>query len=318
MECILNNEEIKKVVEKNETYYALIELNDVLYLNNKLYRKIENLQNLQNLKTLYLNNNALEGINGLDSCVNLIALYLNCNKISKIENLDCLKKLRILNLEDNNICVIENLDNLDCLEDLNLSNNCLGSKNSAKVCNLQKNKCLSILNLSNNQINEDILHILTSIENLSILYLMNNPMVAHSSVQLHLNISLSTYKNYRKVFVHTLKSLTFLDYLPIRKEERRLKSKMKQTKMCRCVQAFFAGGLTGEQEELERIKQEKKMNHEHSVESPLLFTSPRGIIYKNIPTFLYLQNMCTTTLGRFQEVHNEQVRETPIQVLNDA
>ncbi|SCP05296.1 leucine-rich repeat protein [Plasmodium ovale] len=245
MECILNNEEIKKVVEKNETYYALIELNDVLYLNNKLYRKIENLQNLQNLKTLYLNNNALEGINGLDSCVNLIALYLNCNKISKIENLDCLKKLRILNLEDNNICVIENLDNLDCLEDLNLSNNCLGSKNSAKVCNLQKNKCLSILNLSNNQINEDILHILTSIENLSILYLMNNPM-------------LSTYKNYRKVFVHTLKSLTFLDYLPIRKEERR------------CVQAFFAGGLTGEQEELERIKQEKKMNHEHSVECKTL------------------------------------------------
>ncbi|SBT72846.1 leucine-rich repeat protein [Plasmodium ovale] len=241
MECILNNEEIKKVVEKNEAYYALIELNDVLYLNNKLYRKIENLQNLQNLKTLYLNNNALESINGLDSCVNLIALYLNCNKISKIENLDCLKKLRILNLEDNNICVIENLDNLNCLEDLNLSNNCLGSKNSAKVCNLQKNKCLSILNLSNNQINEDILHILTSIENLSILYLMNNPM-------------LSTYKNYRKVFVHTLKSLTFLDYRPITKDERR------------CVQAFFVGGLTGEHEELERIKREKKMNHEHSVE----------------------------------------------------
>ncbi|SOV24515.1 leucine-rich repeat protein [Plasmodium sp. DRC-Itaito] len=103
MQNILNNDEVKNIIEKNEGYYSVMELNDVLYLNNKLYTKIECLQNLHNLKTLYLNNNALEKIDGLDCCINLIALYLNCNQIKKIENLNNLRRLRILNLEDNNI-----------------------------------------------------------------------------------------------------------------------------------------------------------------------------------------------------------------------
>ncbi|KAI4836320.1 leucine-rich repeat protein [Plasmodium brasilianum] len=241
MDCVLSNQEIKKIVERNEAYYSVIELNDVLYLNNKFYRKIESLQNLQNLKTLYLNNNALESICGLDCCVNLIALYLNCNRISKIENLHSLKKLRILNLEDNNICEIENLDNLKNLEDLNLSNNCLGSKGSSNIVHLRENKKISILNISNNQINDDILDNLTHLENLSILYLMNNPILVK-------------YKNYRKLFVYTLNRLTFLDYKPIKMEERR------------CVEAFFEGGLAKEMEEMEKIKKEKKTQHENSIE----------------------------------------------------
>ncbi|GAW82097.1 leucine-rich repeat protein [Plasmodium gonderi] len=212
MEYILNDQEIDRVIQKNETYYSIIELNDVLYLNNKLYRKIETLRNLHNLRTLYLNNNALEIISGLDSCVNLIALYLNCNKISKIENLDSLTKLRILNLEDNNICMIENLENLKLLEDLNLSNNCLGSKSSAHVSNLCKNENLSILNLSNNNIDEDILKDLSNMKNLSVLYFMNNPMLAK-------------YKNYRKLFLHTMKRLTFLDQKPVKMDERRAYSR---------------------------------------------------------------------------------------------
>uniref|UniRef100_A0A8C9GNW8 Dynein assembly factor 1, axonemal-like n=1 Tax=Piliocolobus tephrosceles TaxID=591936 RepID=A0A8C9GNW8_9PRIM len=241
MEYILNNEEIKNVVEKNEIYYSVVELNDVLYLNNRLYKQIDNLQNLSNLKTLYLNNNALESINGLDSCVNLIALYLNCNKIYKIENLDYLSNLRILNLENNNISVIENLDKLTLLEELNLNNNCLGSKGSAQVYNLQNNDKLTILNLSNNQINEDIINDLSRLKHLSILYFVNNPI-------------LTTYGNYRRLFVHMLKALTFLNYRPIKKEERR------------CVEAFFEGGLQKEQEELEKIKFEKRAQQEFEVE----------------------------------------------------
>ncbi|CXJ04658.1 leucine-rich repeat protein [Plasmodium berghei] len=241
MEYVLNDDEIKKVVQKNDAYYSLIELNDVLYLNNKLYKKIECLQNLSNLKALYLNNNALERICGLDSCVNLVALYLNSNRISKIENLSSLKKLRILNLEDNYINVIENLENLCYLEDLNLSSNCLGDKGCCMLSLLENNKCLNILNLSNNKIEEDILDNLCNLKSLNILYIMNNP-------------GLSKYKNYRKLFLHTLKNLTFLDYKPITNEERR------------CVKAFFAYGTKGEQDELKKIKLEQKMEHEHSIE----------------------------------------------------
>ncbi|KEG05044.1 hypothetical protein YYE_00623 [Plasmodium vinckei vinckei] len=241
MEYVLNDDEIKRVVQKNDAYYSLIELNDVLYLNNKLYKKIECLQNLSNLKALYLNNNALERICGLDSCINLVALYLNSNRISKIENLSSLKKLRVLNLEDNYINTIENLENLSFLEDLNLSNNCLGDKGCSMVSLLEKNKCLTILNLSNNKIEEDILENLYNLKHLNILYIMNNP-------------GLSKYKNYRKLFVNTLPSLTFLDYKPITNEERR------------CVKAFFEYGTKGEQDELKKIKLEQKMEHENSVE----------------------------------------------------
>ncbi|ANQ09661.1 Uncharacterized protein PCOAH_00041100 [Plasmodium coatneyi] len=241
MEYILSDQEIEREIQRNEVYYSVIELNDVLYLNNKLYRKIETLRGLHNLRTLYLNNNVLDRISGLDSCVNLIALYLNCNRISKIENLDCLNKLRILNLEDNNICAIENLENLTLLEDLNLSNNRLGSKDSAQIFNLRKNEKLTILNIQNNSIDEDILKDLSDVKDLSILYCMNNPMM-------------SKYKNYRKLFVHTLKGLTFLDHKPVKADERR------------CVEAFFAGGPAAEQAELENIKRERQKRHEDAVE----------------------------------------------------
>ncbi|CAD2102322.1 leucine-rich repeat protein [Plasmodium vinckei brucechwatti] len=256
MEYVLNDDEIKRVVQKNDAYYSLIELNDVLYLNNKLYKKIECLQNLSNLKALYLNNNALESICGLDSCINLVALYLNSNRISKIENLSSLKKLRILNLEDNYINVIENLEDLCSLEDLNLSNNCLGDKGCSMVSLLEKNKCLTILNLSNNKIEEDILENLYNLKHLNILYIMNNPGYDYGIVVAtsQNNLELSKYKNYRKLFVHTLTSLTFLDYKPITNEERR------------CVKAFFEYGTKGEQDELKKIKLEQKMEHENSVE----------------------------------------------------
>ncbi|EWC86405.1 leucine-rich repeat protein [Plasmodium falciparum NF54] len=247
MKNILNNDEVKNIIEKNEGYYSIIELNDVLYLNNKLYTKIECLQNLHNLKTLYLNNNALEKIEGLECCINLIALYLNCNQIKRIENLNNLIRLRILNLEDNNIFVIENLECLDCLEDLNLSNNCLGSKGSPNTSILHKNKKIYILNLSNNQINEDILDNLLMLENLSILYLMNNPI-------------LLKYNNYRKLFIYKLKSLTFLDYKPIKTDERR------------CVEAFFEGGPLKEQEVMQKIERQKKLQHRNSIECIISIT----------------------------------------------
>ncbi|EWC74482.1 hypothetical protein C923_04838 [Plasmodium falciparum UGT5.1] len=140
MKNILNNDEVKNIIEKNEGYYSIIELNDVLYLNNKLYTKIECLQNLHNLKTLYLNNNALEKIEGLECCINLIALLL-------------LK-----------------------------------------------------------------------------------------------------YNNYRKLFIYKLKSLTFLDYKPIKTDERR------------CVEAFFEGGPLKEQEVMQKIERQKKLQHRNSIE----------------------------------------------------
>jgi dynein assembly factor 1 len=82
-------------------YYRTHELNEILYLHYKSFKKIQNLDTFVNLKVLYLEGNAISKIEGLDKLVNLTSLYLHENCIEKIEGLDTLCHLANLNISDN-------------------------------------------------------------------------------------------------------------------------------------------------------------------------------------------------------------------------
>jgi len=56
--------------------YQVPELNDVLYLNNKGFSRIRNLDAFVNVKSLWLNNNAITTIEHLDSLSVLSCLHL--------------------------------------------------------------------------------------------------------------------------------------------------------------------------------------------------------------------------------------------------
>ena len=68
-------------------YYRTHELNEILYLHYKSFKKIQNLDTFVNLKVLYLEGNAINNIEELDKLVNLTSLYLHENCIEKIEAL---------------------------------------------------------------------------------------------------------------------------------------------------------------------------------------------------------------------------------------
>ena len=85
-------EKIKPVPDKNEKgavlltekycseisefngYYYQPKLNHTLHLHYKAFRKIENLENFINLKTLYLENNCITKIENLSNLKNLSCL----------------------------------------------------------------------------------------------------------------------------------------------------------------------------------------------------------------------------------------------------
>jgi len=109
--------------------------------------KIENLENLINLRNLDLNENQISKIENLNKLTNLNSLYLGCNKISKIENLKKLVYLRSLNLYENQINKIENIDLLINLERLLLFKNKI-----SKIENLESQINLDFIDLSDNKI----------------------------------------------------------------------------------------------------------------------------------------------------------------------
>jgi Leucine-rich repeat len=136
--------------------------------------KIENLQLLQNVRTLRLDNNMITKIEGLSHLKNLTWLDLSFNRIRKIEGLDKLENLTDLSLYNNEIKTIAGLENL---------------------ANLQ---CLSI---GNNQIEqlEQILY-LKRLPKLDVLVLDGNP-IARSKMQ-----------QYRSFCLAFLPQLKYLDY----------------------------------------------------------------------------------------------------------
>lgn len=216
-------------------YYRTHELNDILYIHFKGFRKIENLETFTNLKVLYLEGNSISKISGLENLVNLTSLYLHENVIDKIEGLDTLVNLYNLNLSDNCISTIENLGKLPQLSTLLLKRNRIGIHG---LCDLQGLLELqgnfTVLDISNNQIveNEVVNEVISKVPNLRVLYMSGNECVRKIA-------------NYRKTLIALLKELRYIDDKPVFEDERRF------------AMAFHRGGY--EEERKERALYKKEM-----------------------------------------------------------
>ena len=217
-------------------YYRTHELNDILYLHFKGFKKIENLQSFANLKVLYLEGNSIKKIDGLNHLKSLTSLYLHENCIEKIENLDGLDNLYNLNLSDNCISKIENLSNLKTLSNLLLKRNRIGIDNEEDLLGLADLPAsLTVLDISDNriEITSFVKDLLTKISNLRVLYLQGNECVRK-------------IQYYRKNLIITLQNLHYLDDKPVFEEERRF------------AEAFGRGGLDEEKKERVLYKKEKE------------------------------------------------------------
>eukprot|EP00440_Ansanella_granifera_P065888 gb/GFBE01071459.1/.p1 GENE.gb/GFBE01071459.1/~~gb/GFBE01071459.1/.p1 ORF type:complete len:147 (+),score=43.37 gb/GFBE01071459.1/:1-441(+) len=108
-------ETLRKCCEQNKGY-ASPELNEVLILHYKGFRKIEGLGAYTNVRSLFLECNGIGRIENLEAMPLLVSLYLQSNCIRRIENLENLVHLQYLNLSHNNISEVENVANLVSLE----------------------------------------------------------------------------------------------------------------------------------------------------------------------------------------------------------
>eukprot|EP00070_Physeter_catodon_P015602 XP_023973622.2 dynein assembly factor 1, axonemal-like [Physeter catodon] len=234
--AVLCKEELRKILRSDrKNYYTVPALNEVLYLHQKGYRRLESLEEFTGLKALHAETNAFDKIEGLQNCSRLRSLYLQENCIRKVENLDHLTDLQCLNLSDNFIERIENLSTNGELKTLLIRRNQIGANGIQDLEHLVLLKSLTVLDLSDNKVDcpELITDILPQLPALKVLYLQGNPVVRK-------------IPNYRKTVINTLKALKYLDDRPVFPEDRR------------CAEAFARGGVTEERNELKKIREEKE------------------------------------------------------------
>ena len=208
-------------------YYRTHELNEILYLHFKSFKKIENLHTFINLKVLYLEGNSICKIEGLDKLVNLTSLYLHENCIEKIEGLETLVHLSNLNLSDNLIKKIEGLKECVSLSNLLLKRNRIGIQGLSDVEGLlELGKEFTVLDISDNLIDEPkiVVEILAKIPDLRVIYLSGNECVRK-------------IPNYRKTLISKISTLTYIDDKPIFEDEKRF------------ALAFAKGGYEEEKKE---------------------------------------------------------------------
>ena len=224
-------------------YYRTHELNEILYLHFKGFKKIDNLFTFTGLKCLYLEGNGIQKIEGLDNCINLTSLYLHENCICKIEGLDKLEKLVNLNLSDNLITTIEGLNNCKNLSNLLLKRNRIG-ENGLKDLNglLELTENFNVLDVSDNKINDQnvIEDYLIKIPNLRVIYLNGNECVRK-------------IKNYRKTLIAKLKEIRYIDDRPVFDDEKRF------------ALAFAKGGYEEEKKERENYRREQREKEEKRI-----------------------------------------------------
>lgn len=225
----------KLLCTNGNLYYRTHELNDILYLHFKGFRRIDNLSTFINLKVLYLESNCITEIQGLDCLVNLTGLYLQENMIQRISNLNTLVHLNTLNLSDNRIHSIENLEFNKRLSTLLLKRNFIGTEVNDLQGLLFLPPSVSVIDLSENRIEYDqiIEHFLTKVPGLKVLYLHGNDCTRRIAY-------------YRKTMIYKIKQLKYLDDKPVFEDERLFS------------EAFGRGGLEEERRERERYRQEKK------------------------------------------------------------
>ena len=224
-------------------YYRTHELNDILYLHYKSFKKIQNLDTFTNLKVLYLEGNAISKIEGLDKLVNLTSLYLHENCIEKIEGLDNLCHLANLNISDNLIKKIENLKGLTNLSNLLLKRNRIGIKGIEDLQGLlELGKEIAVIDLSDNLIQDPKIvdEILTKFADLRVIYLKGNDVVRK-------------IPNYRKTLISKIDTLKYIDDKPIFDDEKRF------------ALAFARGGYEEEKKERARYREEIRQKEEQRI-----------------------------------------------------
>ena len=224
-------------------YYRTHELNEILYLHYKSFKKIQNLETFTNLKVLYLEGNAISKIENLESLVNLTSLYLHENCIEKIEGLDTLSHLANLNLSDNLIKKIENLKGLTSLSNLLLKRNRIGIKGLEDLYGLSElGKEFAVLDISDNLIDDPKIvdDILTKFIDLRVIYLKGNDVVRK-------------IPNYRKTLISRIDTLKYIDDKPIFEDEKRF------------ALAFAKGGYEEEKKERARYREEKRLKEEQRI-----------------------------------------------------
>lgn len=96
--------------------------------------KLENLEELTNLREIYLDNNEIAKIENLENCAKLQKLWLHTNKIATIENIENLVELKELWLQANLITSVPtSITTLTNLEVLCLAENDVSSLKAIQV-----------------------------------------------------------------------------------------------------------------------------------------------------------------------------------------
>ena len=188
--------------------YETPSLNDKLYLHFRGYRKIENLDEYTNCKTLFLESNGLGKIENLSHMTGMRSLYMHQNVISSIgDGLKCLTELTTLNLSQNRIKKVDGLETLTTLSTLNLAKNVLAT--SEDLEGLLACPSITNLDLSGNNIDDETVidSVLKKLPKLSALYLKGNPAVRK-------------IKHYRKTLLSKMPRLAYLDDRPVFEIER--------------------------------------------------------------------------------------------------
>ena len=109
---LAGNGEMKNEYQLSKKGILLIGARYDAKLRLALIEKIEEFNNLTNLKSLVLSDNKISKIEGLEKLANLEELYLVENSIKKIEGLDRNILLQKIFLSNNYIDKIEGFDNL--------------------------------------------------------------------------------------------------------------------------------------------------------------------------------------------------------------
>lgn len=188
--------------------YRAPHVNERLWLHNRRWKVIQNLDKYTGVAMLHLENNQIAHIGpGLRHMSKLKALYLNCNMLRKVDlHLAANEELSHLNLATNQIASFEPSGLPPSLNTVLVAANCL--ETAAAIAPLAALPNLEVLDLQNNKLDgDDLFHLFASFPSLRVLYLIGNP------------IQRADY--YRKRLVSRCASLTYLDTLPVEDLEKR-------------------------------------------------------------------------------------------------
>lgn len=203
----INAEALRKACVENRGF-ELPELNEVLILHYRGFRKIEHLDEYHNVRSIFLECNGISKIENLEVMPQLVSLYLQSNCITRMENLDLLSNLQYLNLSHNSISEVQNLGRLSMLDTLNLAANKF--EDVEKLKGLSERPSLRSVDVSSNYFEDgDALVNFweSNLPNVQCLYLHHNPCSR-------------ALKDSRRRLISRLSQLRWIDERPVTAMER--------------------------------------------------------------------------------------------------